>query len=103
MPGHEFDFTADDDGNLQHLTYRLDRLQSVRFRRVRDRFEATEIVREPDRMRIYRRGKIENEQSLFTTCKELGLSENAVTGRYYRAVERVERSMRDAGRGGMER
>ena len=35
--------------------------------------------------------------------KELGLSENAVTGRYYRAVERVERSMRDAGRGGMER
>ena len=79
MPGHEFDFTADDDGNLQHLTYRLDRLQSVRFRRVRNRFEATEIVREPDRVRIYRSAKIENEQSLFTTCKELGLSDRFAT------------------------
>ena len=79
MPGHEFDFTADDDGNLKHLTYRLDRLQSVRFRRVRNRFEATEIVREPDRVRIYRSAKIENEQSLFTTCKELGLSDRFAT------------------------
>lgn len=34
---------------------------------------------------------------------ELGLSENAVTGRFHRAAERVARSMRDRGRGGMER
>ncbi len=35
--------------------------------------------------------------------EELDLSENTVTGRYYRAVERVERSMRDRARGGMDR
>ena len=35
--------------------------------------------------------------------EELGLSENKVTGRYYRAVERVERGMRGLGRGGMQR
>ena len=35
--------------------------------------------------------------------EELDLSENAVTGRFYRAAERVERSMQDPGRGGMER
>ena len=35
--------------------------------------------------------------------EELGLSENKVTGRFYRAVERVERGMRGLGRGGMQR
>ena len=79
MPGHEFDFTADNDGNLQHLTYRLDRLQSVKFQRVGDRFEATETVRKPDRGRIYRGAKIENEQSLFAICKDLGLSDGFAT------------------------
>ena len=74
-PGHEFDFAADDEGNLQHLTYRPDRLQSLEFRRIGDRFEATETVREPDSERVYKAGRIQTDQSLFTTCKDLGLSD----------------------------
>ena len=75
MPGHEFDFAADEEGNLQHLTYRPDRLQSLEFRRIGDRFEATETVREPDHERVYRAGRIQADQSLFTTCMDLGLSD----------------------------
>jgi len=74
-PGHEFDFAADEQGNLQHLTYRPDRLQSLEFRRIGDRFEATETVREPDFERVYQAGRIHADQSLFTTCKDLGLSD----------------------------
>ena len=75
LPGHEFDFAADEDGNLQHLTYRPDQLQSLDFRRVGNRFEAIETVREPDRERTYRGGRIQADQSLFTTCKDLDLSD----------------------------
>ena len=74
-PGHEFDFAADEQGNLQHLRYRPDRLQSLDFRRIGDRFEATETVREPDRERVYRAGRIQADQSLHTTCQDLGLSD----------------------------
>jgi len=74
-PGHEFDFAADEDGKLQHLTYRPDRLQSLEFRRIGDRFEATKTVREPDSERVYEAGRIQADQSLFTTCKDLGLSD----------------------------
>ena len=74
-PGHEFDFAADEEGNLQHLRYRPDPLQSLEFRRNGDRFEATETVREPDFQRVYKAGRIHVDQSLFTTCKDLGLSD----------------------------
>ena len=74
-PGHEFDFAADDEGNLQHLRYRPDRVKSLEFRRIGDRFEATETVREPDFDRVYKAGRIHVDQSLFTACKDLGLSD----------------------------
>ncbi len=74
-PGHEFDFAADEEGNLQHLRYRPDRLKSLDFRRIGDRFEATETVREPDFERVYKVGRIHVDQSLYTTCKDLGLSD----------------------------
>ena len=74
-PGHEFDFAADEEGNLQHLRYRPDRLKSLDFRRIGDRFEATETVREPDFERVYKAGRIHVDQSLYTTCKDLGLSD----------------------------
>lgn len=74
-PGHEFEFAADADGNLQRLTYRPDRLKRLDFRRTGNRFEATETVREPDHERVYRTGRIQADQSLFTTCKDLGLSD----------------------------
>ncbi|MCY4015129.1 MAG: peptidoglycan DD-metalloendopeptidase family protein [Gammaproteobacteria bacterium] len=74
-PGHEFDFSADEEGNLQHLRYRPDRLKRLDFRRIGDRFEATETVREPDFERVYKAGRIHVDQSLFTTCKDLGLSD----------------------------
>ena len=72
-PDHEFVFTADDDGSLLHLTYRLNRLESVDFRRIGNRFEAIEMVREPDRIRTYRVGKIDH--SLFVACDRIGLSD----------------------------
>ena len=75
MPGQEFDFAADGDGNLQHLAYRPDRLKRLAFHRVGDRFEAVETTRVPDRQRTYRGGHIQADQSLFTTCKDLGLSD----------------------------
>lgn len=74
-PGHEFDFAADEDGNLQHLRFRPDRLKSLDFRRIGDRFEATETVRQPDFERVYKAGRIHTDQSLYTTCKDLGLSD----------------------------
>ena len=74
-PGHEFDFAADEEGNLQHLRYRPDRLKSLEFRRIGDRFEATETVRKPDFERVYQAGRIQADQSLFTTCMDLGLSD----------------------------
>ena len=78
-PGHEFDFSTDADGNLQHLIYRPDRLKRLSFRRNGDRFEAQETVRAPETFNAYRSGRIQVGKSLFLACKDVGLSDAFAT------------------------
>ena len=77
-PGHQFEIQRDDDGNLLHLKYRLGRLEALEFERSGDTFQGREILVEPERVRTYTHGTI--EQSLYYASQRAGLSD-AFAGR----------------------
>ena len=73
-PGHKLTFSITDTGELLKLTYAPGPLESLEFMRVSDRFQAREIVNEPDTMMAYKSGRIDH--SLFIASQRAGLDDD---------------------------
>lgn len=73
-PGNELTFTIGPDERLVRLAYAPNRLESVVFDRNGDQFVGRTVHREPERVRSYREGTI--QQSLFLTSTQMGLDDD---------------------------
>ena len=73
FPGHQLEFSLDDDGNLMRLKYRLGRLETLEFKRSGNGFEGKEVLIEPERVRTYTHAVI--QRSLYEACQSADLSD----------------------------
>lgn len=72
-PGHKLTFEFAEDDTLVAMSYEPGPLARFEFERVGTAFDAREVLQEPERIRTYRSGTIEN--SLFIASQRAGLSD----------------------------
>ncbi len=72
-PGHRVSFGFDKDNVLRQFTYTPGPLQTLRFDRLGDGFQGTELLREPEKRLNY--GSAVIEHSLFVASQREGLSD----------------------------
>ncbi len=73
FPGHEMTFYVDDDKRLMQLTYSTGPLDTLKFERNGDNFEAEQVTAVPERTLAYKHGTIDH--SLFIASQRAGLSD----------------------------
>ena len=75
FPGHEFVFQIGDNNDLLGLTYSSGPLRKLEFTRMGNRFEAVELVAEPDVKLVHKYGAIDH--SLFVASQRAGLPDRS--------------------------
>lgn len=75
-PGHILSFDIDNEGQLQQLRYRQDRLNSTLFQRQEDGFSAATETRQPDIHTAYRQATISS--SLFLAAQQVQMDANLI-------------------------